>query len=121
MNLKEVLNYYNDLESELLFSKAKALFSLVNDSEIEEILKNNQDNILLRLSNRSEEYIKKDKQLLLEAIDLFTRVIESRNLTEDEFESMTLDDIKEYINKIIVDKRTILLEVINRLEDLYKD
>lgn len=54
------------------------------------------------------------------AIDIFIQTIESRNLCQDEFEAMTLDEIKDYINSLIIDKRSILLGVINRLEDIYQ-
>lgn len=121
MNLKELLTHYDNLESELLYNKAKQLFDLVTDSELENLTRlAPEKSILIELSNKSTEAIKKNKDLLHRAIDLFINTIESRNLTEDEFNSMTLDDIKEYINKIIVDKRSILLGVINRLEDIYK-
>ena len=121
MNLKELLTHYDNLESELLYNKAKQLFDLVTDSELENLTRlAPEKSILIELSNKSTEAIKKNKDLLRRAIDLFINTIESRNLTEDEFNSMTLDDIKEYINKIIVDKRSILLGVINRLEDIYK-
>lgn len=122
MNLNAVLEKYDNLESELLYNKAVDLFSLVTDSEIENLLKCSPENsILLQLSNRPMEEIKRDKYLLQEAIDLFIQTIESRNLTEDEFEAMTLDDLKEYLNNLITDKRTILLSIINRIEEIYKN
>lgn len=39
MNLKTILSKYDTLESELLYNKAKDLFDLISDSEIEDILK----------------------------------------------------------------------------------
>lgn len=121
MNLKELLTHYDNLESELLYNKAKQLFDLITDSELENLMRLSPENsILIELSNKSTEAIKKNKNLLQRAIDLFITTIESRNLTEDEFNAMTLDDIKDYINSIIIDKRSILLGVINRIEDLYK-
>ena len=122
MDLINVLTQYDQLESDLLYNKAVDLFSLITDSELEELLKTSpENNILIRLSNKPTEEIKRNKDLLKDAVDLFIRTIESRNLTQDEFDSMTLDEIKEYINSIIVDKRSILLGVINRLEENYKN
>ena len=122
MDLINVLTQYDQLESDLLYNKAIDLFSLITDSELEGLLKSSpENNILIRLGNKPTEEIKRNKDLLKDAIDLFIRTIESRKLTQDEFDCMTLDEIKEYINSIIVDKRSILLGVINRLEDIYKN
>lgn len=122
MDLASILSQYDTLESEMLYNKAVDLFNLITDSEIENLLKlAPENNILLNLSNKPTEEIKKNKSLLQDAIDLFIRTIESRNLTQDEFEVMTLDELKEYINNIIVDKRSILLGIINRLEEVYKN
>lgn len=122
MDLISILSQYDKLESELLYNKAVDLFNLITDSELEELLKSSpENNTLLKLGNKPTEEIKRNKELLKDAIDLFIRTIESRNLTQDEFDCMTLDEIKEYINNIIVDKRSILLGVINRLEEIYKN
>lgn len=121
MNLKTILNKYDTLESELLYNKAKDLFDLISDSEIEDILKlQPEGQILLDLSNKSTEDIKKDKALLNAAIFLFINVLESRNLTEDEYESMTLDDVKTYIDKLITKKDRTLLNIIHNIENIYK-
>lgn len=122
MNLKDILLKYDKLEADLLYNKAVGLFNLVTDSEVENLLKcESGNNILVNLSNKSMEEIKKNKHLLQDAIDLFIRTIESRNLTEDEFNTMTLDDIKEYINKLINTKKPPLLKIINRLENIYRE
>lgn len=121
MDLINVLAQYDKLESELLYNKAVDLFNLITDSELEELLKSSPENsTLLKLGNKPTDEIKRNKELLKDAIDLFISTIESRNLTQEEFDSMTLDEIKEYINNTIVDKRSILLGVINRLEEIYK-
>lgn len=120
MNLKDILSKYDKLEADLLYNKAVELFNLITDAEIEELLKcSPENNILLNLSNKPVEEIKKNVNLLKSAIDLFIRTIESRHLTEDEFDSMTLDDIKDYLVKLVNNKRPILLKVINKLEDVY--
>lgn len=121
MDLLSVLSQYDKLESELLYNKAVDLCNLITDSELENLLKYSPENtIILKLGNKPTEEIKRNKKLLKDAIDLFIKTIESRNLTQEEFDSMTLDELKEYINNIITDKRSILLGVINRLEEIYK-
>lgn len=121
MDLINVLTQYDKLESELLYNKAVDLFNLITDSELENLLKLAPENdILINLSNKPTEEIKRNKELLQKAIDLFISTIESRNLTQEEFDSMTLDEIKNYIFNTITDKRSVLLGVINRLEDIYK-
>lgn len=121
MDLINVLTQYDKLESELLYNKAVDLFNLITDSELEELLKSSPENsTLLKLGNKPTDEIKRNKELLKDAIDLFISTIESRNLTQEEFDSMTLDEIKNYISNTITDKRSVLLGVINRLEDIYK-
>lgn len=121
MDLINVLTQYDKLESELLYNKAVDLFNLITDSELEELLKSSPENsTLLKLGNKPTDEIKRNKELLKDAIDLFISTIESRNLTQEEFDSMTLDEIKNYISNTITGKRSVLLGVINRLEDIYK-
>lgn len=121
MDLINVLTQYDKLESELLYNKAVDLFNLITDSELEELLKSSPENsTLLKLGNKPTDEIKRNKELLKDAIDLFIGTIESRNLTQEEFDSMTLDEIKNYISNTIADKRSVLLGIINRLEDIYK-
>lgn len=122
MDLINVLTQYDKLESELLYNKAVDLFNLITDSELEELLKSSPENsTLLKLGNKPTDEIKRNKELLKDAIDLFISTIESRNLTQEEFDSMTLDEIKNYISNTITDKRSVLLGVINRLEDIYRN
>lgn len=121
MDLINVLTQYDKLESELLYNKAVDLFNLITDSELEELLKSSPENsTLLKLGNKPTDEIKRNKELLKDVIDLFISTIESRNLTQEEFDSMTLDEIKNYISNTITDKTSVLLGVINRLEDIYK-
>lgn len=122
MDLINVLTQYDKLESELLYNKAVDLFNLITDSELEELLKSSPENsTLLKLGNKPTDEIKRNKELLKDAIDLFISTIESRNLTQEEFDSMTLDEIKNYISNTITDKTSVLLGVINRLEDIYRN
>lgn len=69
----------------------------------------------------THEQLLRDKQSIKDAIDVFIETIESRNLTKDEFDAMTLDDIKDYMNSIITTKLPCLHRIINELEDKVND
>ena len=69
----------------------------------------------------THEQLLRDKQSIKDAIDVFIETIESRNLTKDEFDAMTLDDIKDYMNSIITTKLPSLHRIINELEDKVND
>jgi hypothetical protein len=98
MQLKSILDKYDVIEAQVLYNKAVELLQLISDEQ------------LLR-----------DKQSIKDAIDVFIETIESRNLTKDEFDAMTLDDIKDYMNSIITTKLPCLHRIINELEDKVND
>ena len=54
----------------------------------------------------------RDKQAIKDAIDVFIETIESRNLSKDEFDAMTLDDIKDYLDSIITSKIPVFTELL---------
>ena len=61
------------------------------------------------------------RQAIKDAIDVFIETIESRNLSKDEFDAMTLDDIKDYLDSIITSKIPSLHRIINELEDKFNN
>ena len=77
MDLLNILTQYDRLETELLYNKAIDLFNLITNQELEEYSENS---IILELNSKSTERIKEDKQLLKDAIDLFSNIIKSRKL-----------------------------------------
>lgn len=77
MDLLNILTQYDRLEAELLYNKAIDLFNLITNQELEEYSENS---IILELNSKSTERIKEDKQLLKDAIDLFSNIIKSRKL-----------------------------------------
>lgn len=77
MDLLNILTQYDRLEAELLYNKTIDLFNLITNQELEEYSENS---IILELNSKSTERIKEDKQLLKDAIDLFSNIIKSRKL-----------------------------------------
>ena len=77
MDLLNILTQYDRLEAELLYNKTIDLFNLITNQELEEYSENS---IILELNSKSTKRIKEDKQLLKDAIDLFSNIIKSRKL-----------------------------------------
>ena len=119
--IKTILNKYDGLEAQVLYNKAVELLQLISDEELEEIFAKHPV-LFSKITNvhLTHEQLLNDKQAIKDAIDVFIETIESRNLSKDEFEAMTLDDIKDYLNSLIKSKKPRLLEIINNLEDIFE-
>lgn len=117
MQLKTILDKYDTLEAQMLYNKAVELLQLISDKELEEIF-TKHPTLFSKITNvhLTHEQLLKDKQSIKDAIDIFIETIESRNLSKDEFDAMTLDDVKDYLNSIIVSKIPSLHRIINELE-----
>lgn len=74
-----------------------------------------------KVTNVTHEQLLRDKQAIKDVIDVFIETIESRNLSKDEFDAMTLDDIKDYLDSIIASKIPSLHRIINELEDKFNN
>lgn len=122
MQLKSILDKYDVIEAQVLYNKAVELLQLISDEELEEIFTKHPA-LFSKITNvhLSHEQLLRDKQSIKDAIDVFIETIESRNLTKDEFDAMTLDDIKNYMNSIITTKLPCLHRIINELEDKAND
>ena len=122
MQLKSILDKYDVIEAQVLYNKAVELLQLISDEELEEIFTKHPA-LFSKITNvhLSHEQLLRDKQSIKDAIDVFIETIESRNLTKDEFDAMTLDDIKDYMNSIITTKLPCLHRIINELEDKVND
>ena len=122
MQLKSILDKYDVIEAQVLYNKAVELLQLISDEELEEIF-TKYPALFSKIANvhLTHEQLLRDKQSIKDAIDLFIETIESRNLTKDEFDAMTLDDIKDYMNSIITTKLPCLHRIINELEDKVND
>lgn len=118
MQLKDILNKYDIVEAQVLYNKAVELLELISNEELEEIF-TRFPALFSKLTNvnLTHEQLLRDKQAIRDAVDIFIQTIESRNLTKDEFDAMTLDDIKDYMNSIINEKKPCLLRFINELEN----
>ena len=111
-----ILRKYDALEGHVLFAKAQELLSLITDEEYEQML-TKYNKVFAKLSCvSSDDEIILNKDTMKEAIKIFIRTIKERKLSRDEFEVMTLDDIKEYMCKIVNDKTPLLLDIIHTLE-----
>lgn len=117
MQLKEVLDKYDAIEAQMLYDKAVEILSLISNEELEDILRNHAV-LFSKISSLPHEQLLSDKETIRKAIDIFIQTIESRNLTKDEFDAMTLDDVKDYIDSIITIKSPSLLRLINEIEDI---
>lgn len=118
MQLKDILNKYDIVEAQVLYNKAVELLELISNEELEEIF-TKYPALFSKLTNvnLTHEQLLRDKQAIRDAVDIFIQTIESRNLTKDEFDAMTLDDVKDYMNSIINEKKPCLLRFINELEN----
>lgn len=118
MQLKSILDKYDVIEAQVLYNKAVELLQLISNEELEEIFTKHPA-LFSKITNvhLTHEQLLREKQAIANAIDIFIETIESRNLTKDEFDAMTLDDIKDYMNSIIKSKAPCLLRIINELED----
>lgn len=117
MQLKEVLNKYDAIEAQMLYDKAVEILSLISNEELEDVLRNHAV-LFSKISSLPHEQLLSDKEAIRKAIDIFIQTIESRNLTKDEFDAMTLDDVKDYIDSIITIKSPSLLRLINEIEEI---
>lgn len=117
MQLKEVLDKYDAIEAQMLYDKAVEILSLISNEELEDILRNHAV-LFSKISSLPHEQLLSDKEAIRKAIDIFIQTIESRNLTKDEFDAMTLDDVKDYIDSIITIKSPSLLRLINEIEEI---
>lgn len=117
MQLKEVLDKYDAIETQMLYDKAVEILSLISNEELEDILRNHAV-LFSKISSLPHEQLLSDKETIRKAIDIFIQTIESRNLTKDEFDAMTLDDVKDYIDSIITIKSPSLLRLINEIEEI---
>lgn len=116
--MKKLLQTYELKEANLKYEKAQKLLELITDEEFEEIILNNSQTFAeITNISKDEDKVKYIKSIE-NAIDLFIECIESRGLTQDEYDAMTADDIIDYIRSLF-DKDTIsLYYVIQQLESL---
>lgn len=117
MKLQEILSKYDSMEAQMLYNKAEEILELITDEELSDIMLNNSY-LFSKISGMTHEQLLNDKESIEKAIDICIETIESRNLCQDEFEAMTLDEIKDYISSIITSKSLMLLRLINEIEEV---
>lgn len=125
MQLKSILDKYDVIEAQVLYNKAVELLQLISDEELEELeeIFTKYPALFSKITNvhLTHEQLLRDKQAIKDAIDVFIETIESRNLSKDEFDAMTLDDIKDYLDSIITSKIPSPHRIINELEDKFNN
>lgn len=95
MQLKAILDKYDVVEAQVLYNKAVELLQLISDEELEELeeIFTKYPALFSKITNvhLTHEQLLRDKQAIKDAIDVLIETIESRNLSKDEFDAMTLD------------------------------
>lgn len=114
--LDNLLHSYEVANAKLLFHKAQALLQLISDEELELLFIKYPQLFNKEIDSKMESQTVSSKELS-EIIRIFIRIIRERHLSKDEFDIMTLDDIKEYINKQITEKSDNLYTVIGIIEN----
>lgn len=116
MIVDDILNKYTKLQSELLYDEAVELSNLFSDEEFSNLL-TKYPAMFKELSNSNKEALIKRPALLSSAVRTLANELRERNLTIDEYNAMSLDKVKEYISKLVVDKSPLLFNIINTLEN----
>lgn len=117
MQLTDILTKYAVIEAQLTYSKAVELLKLISDEELEKIYTDHSD-LFIKLTNPglSHDELLENKESIDEAIEIFISTIESRKLSKDEYDAMTLDDIRDYVSVTITKKAPLLLDLIHAIE-----
>lgn len=114
-NLNERIEQYRINQAQLLYEFASDLLDQVADEDVLELYKDNSD-VFSKLSTLSKEEILNDKVLLMKAVNVLINYLENKPLTEEEYDEMTFDEILDYVNELIEDKKVCLFDIIKYLE-----
>lgn len=112
-----VLKEFEGKEIKFLLEKAKALLDLITDEQLLELY-TTYPNLFGKLSNISK--LENSKEYIETAIQIFTETLDEERMSLEEFDSLSLDEIKDYVGTLVYSKEDDLLEIINSLEDIYK-
>jgi hypothetical protein len=121
-HIDRINKQYEEKEVKLLYDKAVALMNLLSDEEYEQVITDNADIFKLASHPERGEFYLQDKSNLIRINEIFTNFIVSKGLSRDEFNSMTTDEIKEYILDVVSSldeyKPDELFQLIKNLEKL---
>lgn len=113
-NLEERFSQYKKDSAQLLYDLASDLLSQVPDDDVLQLYKDNK--VFMKISTMSTEDLLDNVDILKESINILINYLETRPLTEEEFEEMTIDEIFQYISDLIEDKELTLFDIIKYLE-----
>lgn len=100
-HIDRINKQYEEKEVKLLYDKAVALMNLLSDEEYEQVITDNADIFKLASHPEKGEFYLQDKENLNCIIEIFSDYINGKGLSKDEFNVMTLDEIKEYITDVV--------------------
>lgn len=115
-NLEQIVKDYQEKIANILYAETIELLEFLNDEEFEQLI-NNHRNLFIKCQAINKNNLGSNVETLKEACDIILEYLMSKNLTEDEFNAMTIDDVKEYINSLIVNKDHNLYKMIKVLEN----
>ena len=113
-NLEERFSQYKKDSAQLLYDLASDLLSQVSDDDVLQLYKDNK--VFMKISTMSNEDLLNNVDILKESINILINYLETRPLTKEEFEEMTIDEIFQYISDLIEDKELTLFDIIKYLE-----
>lgn len=112
--LEKQLEEVDNLIAQALYKKAELLLSHITDEELTTLFAEYPGLFIAITGPEQAEYLK-DADTLEEVIELFLDVIENREVSEDEYNAMTMDEIKDIICTHLKDKSDTLLELLKEI------
>lgn len=116
MQLKDIEDKYKELATKLLYDKTNDVLELISDEELEKLFSEYPEIFQQVTGDVKVVDLLNNFGLLSKVCTLFIDTIKNRKLSKDEFDDMTLDDVKDYLQKLIVTKDDVLYEFIHYLE-----
>lgn len=110
--LEELLEKQSKERIELRFKHAKELMDLISDEELAQIYSEYPE-VFAELSYSREYRI----HTIEEAINIFIEFLKNKGISEDEYESMTVDDVIDYLSELITRKTSSIWDLIKELEN----
>ena len=115
--MNDILLKYQKLEAKLKYEEAQELLSLISDDELYELFIKYPE-VFQNVSAIKIETAYKNIKDIEDAINIFINHINSRNLTREEYDAMTKDDILDYFGNLFKETNADILDTINGLENL---
>lgn len=114
-DLEKRLEQFNIESAQLLYDLASDLLNQIPDEDILQLYQDYND-IFSKLSSLSKEEILKERVLLQDAVAVLISNTEKQELTEEDFENMTMEEIVTYVSKLMKDKDLDVFDLIKMVE-----